>query len=240
MGKSEAHRQKKLAKKHSKSKAKRSVILARKQQLVSLAGMMQAAANGEVIDCHRGYPGCAGEESGMIPVVLRRRGPNGRVALAMFLVDCWCLGVKDCSGQLTSPEEAREKLEWLEERMDLQPCSVADGKAIVDAGLQYADSLGLSPHADFKKVFPIWGDVQAGSLPDGIEMGRDGRPTYIVGPYDDAPRQQHILKTLRCRIGEGNFDWISSLDQFQSGSEMRGWDALPAEVIEHLHANDAS
>lgn len=231
MGKTEAHRQKKLAKKHSKSKAKRSAIISRKQQLTSLAGMMQLASGGEIIDCHRGNQGGAGEQNGMVPVVLRRRGPGGRVAVALFLVDCWCLGVKDCSGQLLSPEEAREKLDWLDDRANLHRCSAGEGKSIVDAGVEYADSMGLHPHADFKNIYSIWGDVQAESLPDDIEFGMNGRPTYIVGPYDDPHRQQRIVEALRGSVGDGHFDWISAMDQFQSGSELRGWDTLPIEML---------
>lgn len=231
MGKTEAHRQKRLAKKHSKSKAKRSAIIARKQQLRSVAGMMQLASGGEILDCHRGYQGCAGEQNGMVPVVLRRRGPNGRVAMGLFLVDCWCLGVKDCSGQLSSPEESREKLDWLDDRLNLHRCTAGEGKSIVDAGVEYADSMGLRPHADFKNIYPIWGDMQAESVPDDVEFGMNGRPTYIVGPYDDPHRQQLILEALRRSVGEGHFDRISPLDQFQSGSELRGWNTIPIEMF---------
>lgn len=238
MGKTEAHRQKKLAKKHSKSKAKHSARIARKQQLTSVAGMMQLASAGEIIDCHRGLQGGAGEQNGMIPVMLRRRGPNGRVAIALFLVDCWCLGVKDCSGQLSSPEEAREKLDWLDDRLNLHRCSAGEGKSIVDAGVEYANSLSLRPHADFKKIYSLWGDVPAESVPDDVEFGVNGRPTYVVGPYDDPRRQQLILEALGRSVGAGHFDWVSAQDQFQSGSELRGWDSMPADLFDDSRVVD--
>lgn len=230
MSKSEAKRQKQLAKKNKKAKIKHAVAVARKQQLSSLTGMMRAASRGEIMDCRRGYAGCAGEENGMIPVVLRRKTPDGAVALVYFLVDLWCLGVKDCSGRILSPQDSRKYLDHFEDRMDLQLCTAAEGKAIVDAGVAYAKSLGIGPHPDFPKIYPIWGDVQAASLPEEFKPGKDGRPIYVVGPYDDRTRQQVILNALRQSVGEGNFDWISPLDQFHSGSTFEGWDEIPEEV----------
>lgn len=239
MSNSEAHRQKKLAKKHKKSKLKHSGIVARKQELRSVMGMMKAASGGEIIDCHRGYQGCAGEINGMVPVVLRRRGPGGAVAFAFFLVDAWCLGVKDCAGELLTASESKERLEHLQERVGLERCSAAEGKAVVDGGVAYARALGLEPHPDFPKAYPIWGDVQAASIPSDVEFGRDGRPTYIVGPYDDRHRQQLILNMLRSSVGEGNFDWVSPLDQFHSGSRFTGWDEIPDEVLAELSKESA-
>lgn len=234
MAKSESQRQKRLAKKNAKAKAKRSSLVAQKQRLSSLAGMMQAASHGVVLDCSAGLPLSSGEVNGMIPVILRRRATTGGVAMAVFLVDCWCLGVKDCSGQIISRDESDDKIDYLSEQFDIEPMDVSVGRSLVEEGVAYAESLGLSPHPDYRRVSPIWGDVKSKPLPLGFEFGVDGRPTYIVGPYDDPHRRKQILNALRENVGEGNFGWISPLDQFASGSELQGWDELPEEVLQSI------
>ncbi len=38
-----------------------------------------------------------------------------------------------------------------------------------------------------------------------LECGRNGKPCYFCGPYDDP---SNILKTLTKTLGEGNFDYV--------------------------------
>lgn len=39
----------------------------------------------------------------------------------------------------------------------------------------------------------LWGDIPMGEFPANLETGRHGRPCYVVGPYDDVPKQNLII-----------------------------------------------
>ncbi|MCA9130139.1 MAG: hypothetical protein KDB22_23790, partial [Planctomycetales bacterium] len=81
--------------------------------------------------------------------------------------------------------------------------------AIILAGVDYAHSLGISPHSDFEKIAPIWSGINAGRLPREFCLGLNGRPCYVAGPFDDEAKQNRILGALFQSVGEGNFDFIS-------------------------------
>jgi hypothetical protein len=73
---------------------------------------------------------------------------------------------------------------------------------VVLGAVEYARGLGFSPHADYATCAGHLGEW------DGkcdITFGRDGKPTFIQGPYDNPKR---ILKTLRKSVGEGNFETL--------------------------------
>jgi hypothetical protein len=210
MPKSEAKRQKKLARKRAKDKQRHKVISARNQMLASGRGRMLAASQGEILGCYRGDANEVVEVNGMIPVLVIRQGPSGLLALANFLVDFWCLGVKDCSYCLESPDVVNSIKKDMNERLGLIPIDPSVGRAMVELGVGFADSLGIAPHADYANAKLLWGDTPIGELPSDIEFGVNGKPLYIVGPYDDVFRQREILSLLEESVGQGNFNFTSS------------------------------
>ncbi|MBE9062172.1 hypothetical protein [cf. Phormidesmis sp. LEGE 11477] len=45
-----------------------------------------------------------------------------------------------------------------------------------------------------------------------LEFGKDGKPLYVNGPYDNADK---VIKTLEKSVGKGNYDYL-----LQGGSEI--------------------
>ncbi len=74
------------------------------------------------------------------------------------------------------------------------------------SALEYAASLGFSPHRDFEQARPHLGQW-SGQI--RIQCGRNGKPFYISGPYDNSRR---IIDTLTHSVGEGNFDYLLNLE----------------------------
>ena len=151
-------------------------------------------------------PAETGESGLIIVVVARDRGSSAVVC--EFLVDTWCLGVKNALGPKTV------------NRMKLPSfCADAFGsypgppvkvplvlaQRIVFGAIGYARGLGFEPHADFANAAGHLGEW------DGVcdlEFGRDGMPMYIEGPHDDTWR---IMRTLRRNVGDGNFHYLAGL-----------------------------
>ena len=207
MPRSESKRQRKLAKKRAKDKRRHKGLIGRKQLLSSAAGKMLASSQSEILGCYRCDANPSVERNGMIPVLLIRRGPNGLLAMANFLVDFWCMGVKDCAYDLGSPGAIQTLKQDMNERLGLISIEPSAGRAMVELGVGFADSLGIEPHPDYRNAKLLWGDIPLGDLPDDIEFGVNGKPFYFAGPLDDFYRQHQIVNTLRDSVGEGNFDF---------------------------------
>lgn len=221
MAKSEQRRQNKLAKKQAKERRKHKEASRRQQLLASLAGKMTAAARGRIIYC-----GVTEDvrTQGIGYVCIARQALMGEVAVALILVDTYCLGVKNALGTLRSASDAKAMIEDLQNQFELQTVSPGLARGLVEGAIGYARSIGFEPHADYRKVAPIWGDTQAESVAGQYEFGKDGKPFYVSGPFDDLNKQQFINKTLERTVGPGNYHFIVTLGP-RMGSHFESYDA---------------
>lgn len=142
---------------------------------------------------------------GMAQVLVIRK-EKSRYLLCSYLVDYWCLGVKDAMG----PRKLdRMDVEFIIEgasshfAQKFREISLEQARGFVYSAVDYAAGLGLQPHEDFEKAKSHLGQREESD--PTIECGRDGKPFYISGPYDN-PLQ--IVRKLRESVGEGNFDYI--------------------------------
>lgn len=204
MAKDERKRQQKIAKQRAKDARKLREASRQKQAMRSLAGAMKLSASGEILGCYLG-DSRGSEFNGMTTVLLIRRAPKSMVAYANFLVDRWCLGVKDVTAGIQTSMAMQGMLEQYSARLNMTESSPERGRSIVEGGVAYADSLGLRPHPDYEKARWIWGDVDPSQSAVEEEFGFEGRPTYLAGPYDDDARQRMILQALNDSVGQGNY-----------------------------------
>ncbi len=79
------------------------------------------------------------------------------------------------------------------------------GRQVVYGAIGYARELGFEPHADFGRAA---GYLGAWDGECELTFGRDGKPMYISGPYDDGER---ILRKLRRSLGDGNYDFVHEI-----------------------------
>lgn len=203
MARSEQRRQNKLAKKQARDRRKRKEAVRQQQQLASLAGRMIAASQGRIVHCGITE---AVRQAGIGYVLLARQAPMGQVAVVLIMVDVYCLGVKDASGSVMLPSEADEMFQQLINDHELQTVSPGLARGLVEGVIEYARSLGFEPHPDYRKVAPLWGDVEAESVEGKYEFGSDGKPLYIRGPHDDFAKQQFVAHTLEKTVGSGNYN----------------------------------
>jgi len=147
-------------------------------------------------------------EMGLGNLLFSRSLPDGRIAVAVFLLDIYCLGVKDAFVGIATKEEyfQRTRRRFMEE--NLQPVQPACFRKLVEGGVAYARDLGFPPHADYALASQIFGDVDAEECSTRFEYGREGKPFYVSGPHDTPERIDAILHQLNRRLGEGNFDFL--------------------------------
>ena len=142
------------------------------------------------------------KEKGMTNVFVARRHKNGNITFGAYLIDLFCLGIKDAFYYFNIPEY---KLQELVIRGNLVECDYDLAHNIVYGAKQYAEKLGFEPHKD-------WGIAQYVLEPDNgnlsqsdIEFGEDGQPHFMAGPHDDIHFINRVIKTLEKNVGAGNF-----------------------------------
>ncbi len=148
-------------------------------------------------------------ERGLGLVVIARVARYNQVTFCSYLLDIWCLGVKDTVpprtvDRIKFKEVAQASFNLFPGAPQEVPLEVAQG--MIFSACEYAESLGFQPHKDFEKARAHIGKW------DGIiriECGRDGKPFYVSGPHDNP---QKIMETLTKSRGEGNFDFMIGSD----------------------------
>jgi tetratricopeptide (TPR) repeat protein len=143
------------------------------------------------------------QEEGVAGVVVVRRMPGSRFLAAGFLVDVFCLGVKDAmvrSGLTRRAVRAfLENLPWR-----LQEVAYQDARSVVLGAVEYARGLGFEPCRDWASAGEL---VESGKPFDRrFSFGREGRPLYIQGPFDDVAS---VMARLAPLIRTGKADFIA-------------------------------
>lgn len=177
---------------------------------VSLENPLEALKNA------RQYPiiGCwtieEWQESGIAPVVIARQQDDGKVLYANYLVDLYCLGVKDVVVDENVPQKRFERS--LQKMCMQAPVAIAVELAheIVHGALEYARKYGFEPHPDFTRLHAdqVLDPPDAHPRIHNVEFGQDGKPLYISGPHDSQYESRRIIQTLERTAGDGNFHYL--------------------------------
>ena len=213
MAKSEQQRQNKLAKKKSKEREKYGQLAREKAQLSSMAGAVTAAV-GEPNVCL--VADACSDGTGIGSVLIARPIPRGQTVMVIFLIDMFCLGVKDVVFRLGGPSELRTLIENMKRSSELRSIPPGECRSLVEGAVDYAKSLGLPAHADYRKVAGIFEGIEPLPLSDRFKFGKNGKPFFVNGPFDTQARQEQILRALTESVGEGNFHFALRFDSTQS------------------------
>jgi hypothetical protein len=142
--------------------------------------------------------------AGIVSVLVAREHRHGKVVLAAFLVDVFCLGVKDVLGpRVMNRVELSSFVSsyFLVYGAPAVAAPVEVGRELVWGAVAYARGLGFEPHPELDKVAGVLGEAE----PTGaVRFGRDGKPFFVEGISDD-PRR--VMRTLERSVGAGNFHY---------------------------------
>ena len=136
-------------------------------------------------------------------MVTRSKGYNRFVA-ATYLIDYWCLGVKDTIPPRNCNDSQYKNLveHSYSPFLGYEEISLEQAQALVWGAIAYAKTLGFEPHRDFEQSKAHLGELTSEI---SLKFGRNGEPCYVEGPYDD---RRKIINTLRDSVGNGNFDYL--------------------------------
>jgi hypothetical protein len=156
-------------------------------------------------------PNFNGKVNGFAQVFIARIDRQ-KLMVCSYLVDYWCLGVKDA---LAPKKMDRLKYEAMVESVshnfgeDFAEITLAQAQSIVFGAADYATGLGFDPHPDFTQAKPHLGLPSDPLIP--IKFGKNGKPYYINGPYD---RPESIIAKLNLSVGKGNYDYLIGSGDF--------------------------
>lgn len=157
---------------------------------------------------HEAYIEKNWRELGLAHVVVWRTRGNGLADLAIFLVDCWCLGVKDVIHDEGMPLTACEDLVHSQLPKDFrESLHPACAKKLIEGAIAFAERLGFSPHRDYRKGRRVLSGLDASLCPTDYVFGREGRPCYVPGIDDDDARIDRVLAILDARVGPDGYDF---------------------------------
>ena len=155
-------------------------------------------------------------ETGIGYVIVTRRTPDGIIATSAFIVDVYCLGVKNAlfnvSSELEYENTIKPRLMRSNEEQQFENVHPACARKLVEGAILYAKELGFSPHSDYKYAKGVFGDIDINSCPVKYKYGKDDKPFYIRGPNESTGQAKQIINQLNKRCGEGNYDYLVMLD----------------------------
>lgn len=151
-------------------------------------------------------------EVGIGSVIWARRTPEGIIAAGVFLVDIFCLGVKDVFFDVTSEFEYEQGLKSrlidMNGLQELESMPPACARKLIEGAVSYADALGFVPHPDYGNVRNLFGDADPNSCPTEFTYGRHGKPYYVRGPSESLPKAKRIVQQLDQVCGTGNYGYL--------------------------------
>jgi hypothetical protein len=146
---------------------------------------------------------------GLGTVLLSRELPNGLVAVAVFLVDRYCLGVKNALAGIVSRSAYQTRfVHDMRSAFPVRDVSPATVRKLVEQTVAYASGLGLHPHADHHKAKLLLGDIDPSECKEEFEFGKDGKPMFIAGPNDTPACCRQIMATLTNNCGPDGFGYF--------------------------------
>lgn len=150
-------------------------------------------------------------ENGIGALVLVRGASPLNMTIGGFLLDTFCLGIKNV--MFGSMDEEALELQMAAMSLTASMISVDPGyarKLLRDLAL-WSQSIGFAPHRDFVAVERIFGDVSAAASEVVFQFGQDGKPLYLSGPSETAPLIQQRIETLGKSVGPidpGSQSWM--------------------------------
>jgi hypothetical protein len=151
--------------------------------------------------------------------------------MCSYLVDTWCLGVKNAMGPKRMGSREFEALRrhcyapWRSHGISI-PLELA--QHLVLGAVEFARRLGFEAHPDFRRARPALGGWEG---PSAITFGMDGKPHYINGPYEDP---QRVLATLDRTVGRGGFHYTVSLGEADDLGDGYRYSAVLTDRAGHL------
>lgn len=147
-----------------------------------------------------------GDTLGLVEVLVARRQPDASICFGVYLVDKFCLGVKNTFARANyTPARYQQEVQAMFADRKPRTCAPELAYQMIYESIDYAAQFGFQPDKDFELtqyMLAPRGEFVASSK---LEFGKDGKPLFVAGPRDNVP---YILNQLNKTAGPGNYDYV--------------------------------
>ncbi|SHE20648.1 hypothetical protein [methanotrophic endosymbiont of Bathymodiolus puteoserpentis (Logatchev)] len=147
--------------------------------------------------------------AGIGNMLVSRVSPQGEVAVCSFIIDVYCLGVKQARLKtMPIPEYEKVFKPGIVESHGgyaFTKIKPACAKKLLDGAAQYAKDLGFHSPSSYHALKNIFGEEKLGFCWSRYRYGKDKMPSYIRGPNESTADANKIIATLERSCGLGNF-----------------------------------
>ena len=153
----------------------------------------------------------AGEGS----IIVSRLHTGGRVSIGMYLVDAYCLGLKDSFCRLRIEDYELEDI-VSHPNQKFRECSYEEAHNWIYGAIDWAEEAGIKPHKSWALTrYMLEEDTEDVPLLD-LEFGHEGKHLLMA---NDQRELNYYLPLLEKNLGEGNYSWTVKYDSI---SDMDG------------------
>ena len=193
------------AKRRQKARQRKKKRAVSRRRALTPRGLLRASSNWPLYECLLTEEWQ--EERAITQILVARRSPSGQIAIGTFLVDLGCLGVKSAFGRLFDTRREYEELRnGMMSRQEMIKADVNLVAKIIREGIAYAQDLGFKPDPDYRDAMLVLGDADPDACDVPIPLGgKDGKPFFFAGPYDNVDR---IMAKLTRKLGPDGFHFI--------------------------------
>ena len=145
------------------------------------------------------------KENGLGHIIVTRFHKGGRKTIGCYIVDTYCLGVKDAFCRVRMEDyEYDDFINTLEKECHLMKISYNEAHNLIYGAIEFADEAGIAPCKDFTLAkYILEEDTEAIPLIE-YEYGKDGKHLLVVSSQKEADR---YLPALRANLGS-DFNYI--------------------------------
>lgn len=149
-------------------------------------------------------------ESGMGTLVFCRKSQDQHCVVALFLLDTYCLGVKNVVQSVMTPAQYADTKRQLERShgAPFRTVTAPSARKLLEDLVAWSRQLGFEPAPDYAAAARILGDTPLNPDQAPFPFGKEGKPFYISGPRDSLARSKRIVEQLAKKCGPGGFDYV--------------------------------
>jgi hypothetical protein len=194
---------KNIAARRAAKQAKRKAVVAAKRKAEvaghSTPGQVRAGAHLPIQQC---LVSDGLFENGMGMVLLARGSTSAVMQVAVFMVDTFCLGVKDVTWHSADREGMQALLNMATSGDLASPVEPGEARKLLHDVVAWAKDNGFAPHEDYAAVEKLFGDVVPSATDYRPRFGRDGKVLYIPGPSESPSDVRRRMRIINERFGK--------------------------------------
>jgi hypothetical protein len=178
------------------------------------------------------------QEKGMANILISRRHRQGNVTCCSYLVDISLLGIKDTLFRFNLVEDDYEEFKelYFSRAESFLEIDYQLAHNIIFAAWEFAEQFEFKPCKEFLSTTQYFLEEDDDRIDlIEIECGKDGKPFYVRGPYDNDQKAQKILAQLERTAGAGNYHYLLEVGRefTNDGDDSDDWDYDDEDLEEY-------